>query len=148
MNDMQFMNLFPTTIFMKETTTVNNEELTKYLYQLEREDNKPIIKSNVGGYQSKHNLYEDVETKELCEFIIDTINNDILDDKWYKNKKSTQDNISNMWGNINRYGNLNVNHNHPRAWLSGAYYIKTPTNEDFGNLCFLDPIETRIYSLD
>lgn len=30
------------------------------------------------------------------------------------------------WANINRFGDYHNLHNHPRAWLSGTYYVKTP----------------------
>ena len=30
------------------------------------------------------------------------------------------------WANINRFGDYHNLHNHPRAWLSGTYYVKVP----------------------
>jgi uncharacterized protein (TIGR02466 family) len=31
------------------------------------------------------------------------------------------------WANINRFGDYHDAHNHPRAYLSGTYYVKIPT---------------------
>ena len=34
------------------------------------------------------------------------------------------------WPNVNRYGDYHDAHNHPRAYLSGTYYVKVPAPED------------------
>lgn len=52
------------------------------------------------------------------------------------------------WANINRLGDYHENHNHPRSYLSGTYYVKVPETVDtVGNrtdirpncITFLDP---------
>lgn len=34
------------------------------------------------------------------------------------------------WANVNRFGDYHDYHNHPRAYLSGTYYVKTPTKRE------------------
>ena len=46
-----------------------------------------------------------------------------------------------MWSIINRKGSFNIQHNHPNAYLSSAYYVKVPKNS--GNIKFFDPKEQK-----
>lgn len=39
------------------------------------------------------------------------------------------------WANVNRFGDYHDYHNHPHAYLSGAYYVRVPTK--------LEKLETR-----
>lgn len=39
------------------------------------------------------------------------------------------------WANVNRFGDYHDPHNHPRAYLSGTYYVTVPTDRE--------PLETR-----
>ena len=34
------------------------------------------------------------------------------------------------WANVNRFGDYHDYHNHPRAYLSGTYYVKIPTRQE------------------
>ena len=52
------------------------------------------------------------------------------------------------WANVNRFGDYHNLHNHPRAWLSGTYYVKVPTQPENppgrddrnpGAISFFDP---------
>jgi uncharacterized protein (TIGR02466 family) len=41
------------------------------------------------------------------------------------------------WINVTHPGGYNVQHGHPRSYLSGAYYLDVPENS--GRICFADP---------
>jgi len=49
------------------------------------------------------------------------------------------------WININRKGAFNILHNHPRNFLAGIYYIKTPPL--CGDLCFYNTRCPDLFSL-
>ena len=49
--------------------------------------------------------------------------------------------ITAMWSIINKKGSFNIQHNHPNAYLSAAYYVKVPKNS--GNIKFFDPREQK-----
>ena len=49
--------------------------------------------------------------------------------------------ITVMWSIINKKGSFNIQHNHPNAYLSAAYYVKVPKNS--GNIKFFDPREQK-----
>jgi len=88
--------------------------------------------SNVGGYQSQdlngshpsiNNLFLEIEKhSNIFSQNLDIVGNVRL---------------SNLWININRYKDLNLEHNHAGCILSGVYYLKTP--KDCGNIVFTHP---------
>ena len=49
--------------------------------------------------------------------------------------------IAPMWSIINKKGSINIQHNHPNAFLSASYYVKFPKNS--GNIKFFDPKEQK-----
>ena len=46
-----------------------------------------------------------------------------------------------MWSIINKKGSFNIQHNHPNAYLSSAYYVRHP--EKSGSIKFFDPREQK-----
>ena len=50
-------------------------------------------------------------------------------------------NIAVMWSIINKKGSYNIQHNHPNAFLSAAYYLQT--SETSGSINFFDPREQK-----
>ena len=52
--------------------------------------------------------------------------------------------IEAMWSIINKKGDFNIQHNHPNAYLSAAYYVKAP--KDCGEIVFYDPRPAPVYS--
>jgi len=48
-----------------------------------------------------------------------------------------------MWSNIHQPGSKHHYHQHPNAFLSGAYYPLIPRCEDPGNIVFVDPRQAK-----
>ena len=147
---MKIYNIFPTTIFQSKSSTLDNEKIIKFLYEKKNEDEskneEPIKRSNInGGYHSTFHIQRKKEMEELCNFIVDTINDNIVN-YWYLGDNINKKNIHKMWGMINNKNHLNNAHNHPNTWLSGVYYLKVP--KDSGDICFHDPVDSRSFSLD
>ena len=88
-------------------------------------------RSNVGGYQSK-DLSLDSKTLQPLIKEIETHTN-IFANTFLNSKQS----ILNIWFNINQYKDSNQMHMHPKASISGVYYIKTP--EECGVIEFEHP---------
>jgi len=94
--------------------------------------------SNRGGYQS-HDLQ--FTTKGL----IDMEKNITKKVKLFAKKiLELQNNIKldNIWLNINKYKDYNVDHEHPGSIVSGVFYISVPKNS--GEIAFIG--NTKIYS--
>ena len=46
-----------------------------------------------------------------------------------------------MWAVVNKKESFNIQHNHPNAFLSAAYYVQFPKNS--GNIKFFEPREQK-----
>ena len=126
-------DIFKTSIFI----TNLNLDLEHYTKKCEIycENNKKVIKSNEGGYQSD-NL--DLKNwKELVNAIEQSVNSEA--DNYYPLITGTKDSlkVGNMWININNNAHFNRYHIHPNSKLAGVYYIQTP--ENCGDLNFERP---------
>lgn len=147
------MELFPIPVFITQSTQVDNQHLCRLIYgfrseELENGLGEKSGLSNLGGYRT-FDLNRRPGFEQLKAFIIDTVNANILNGKWYPGESVTQENIVAMWSIINQRGNSNSVHNHPDSWLSGVYYPKVPTDtHNAGALCFRDPILARTYTRD
>ena len=108
---------------------LNNKKIEKSCKQIKKQ-NKGRILSNRGGWQS-NDLYltncEEENFKELFNQIFAIVNAISekfgIHDDLELNKNSMQ-----FWININKKDDYNIQHNHPRCFLSGVYYVKTPKN--------------------
>ena len=105
--------------------------LEKFCFELQK-NNKGVIKSNLGGWQSEP-LYD--EYPIIVEFkknILEHINN--YSKQFNFNKKLK---IENSWININSYKDSNQQHTHPHSFFSGVFYIKAP--KESGTITFINP---------
>ena len=142
-----------TNVLRTNTKTVlelNIDSLIEFCYEMKRKDEKGVERSNLGGWQSNDIIHEThtefVKLKNKIEEAANIYHHNIQLKKIYKQK------ISSIWVNINQKGHSNINHNHPFAILSGAFYLTkgetTPINFDHPykdiNLYFWPPsiIET------
>ena len=95
--------------------------------------------SNCGGWQSNQMHIGDCKSETLKNIIISSVS-----------KLPMSGNLScniEGWKNINKPGNFNIPHSHPRSHLSGVLWIKTPKN--CGNIVFESPeIFNRYQELD
>jgi len=114
---------------------LNNERYHIYNYIEEIEElikTKPIVKkSNMGGYQTYHDLDQNPVFRELCETIISLSNNIIKE--YMPNSLAVLDG---MWANVNDSRDYNAAHVHGGV-LSGVFYLKVPKKS--GNLVLINP---------
>lgn len=110
--------------------SISIEELC---YQAYHQDHNGLTNSNLGGWQSDDINYPDSpfffilsDIEKVCQKIC----TDVL-------KIKGDFSIGNTWININRKGNSNLTHTHPKTILSGVYYAKTPENS--GEIVFFHP---------
>jgi|TARA_R100001530_G_scaffold132210_1_gene104423 uncharacterized protein (TIGR02466 family) len=102
--------------------------LSKFAYN--QTSNRSI--SNRGGIQTDDLNVKDKAIKPLCKKILEA-------GKSYAKQLRLTDNIfiENIWVNINKKHNFNVEHTHPFSLISGTFYVKT--NKDTGNIVFANP---------
>jgi len=128
---------------VKTKLNENLKKLIDFSFKTEKEQKGKLL-SNKGGFQS-----DDLNKKEPClNSLIEKIelNSNLLFNNYLKIKCKLS--LDNIWININRYKDFNIQHIHPFSKLSGAFYIKIPSNS--GNLIFVNdyPIENFISFLN
>ena len=124
------LRYFPQPIFHYELDNYkrHNEELSKYIYDLQKKDPDGVARSNQGGWHSKPFNLKDKENAPF-KFFIDIqryVADTFKEYGWkYEPKKV---NLTEMWAIINKKNNFNLEHTHPNNYLSAAYYVKAPDN--------------------
>ena len=105
-------------------TPIQQKECIKWALKYEK-DNAQVdpAKSNMGGYQS----FSSDDFAELPFF--ETIKNTLYEFPSFM--------FDNWWLNINRKGDYNKVHTHPRSHISGVYYI----TDNYGALTFINPLQ-------
>jgi uncharacterized protein (TIGR02466 family) len=137
-NTMQIFEIFKQFV-VKIKLNEDLKKLINFSFKVEKEQ-KGRSFSNKGGFQSN-----DLSKKEPClDSLIKKIelNSNLLFNDYLKIKCKLS--LDNIWININRYKDFNIQHVHPFSKLSGVFYIKSPNNS--GNLTFANdfPIENFI----
>ncbi len=113
-------------IDIKSFDKVENK-LIQYCYQEKKKDPVGVHFSNRGGWQSKsHGFRESL----LCSLIHQSIGDYFQENNIFK--EGIRIEMANMWININKKGDYNILHDHPRCDMSGVLWIKIP--EESGNL--------------
>lgn len=107
------------------------EQLEKFCIRHMQFDNG-VVQTNAGGYHSK-NLDKSDKTLEPLINKIEEHSNEFIQAINENNKQV----LDNVWFNVNYFGNANYSHSHPKASVSGCYYVKTPSNS--GNIRFEHP---------
>ena len=134
-------NLFPSSIHRLGIDNFDDykDQLIKETYKERDEDPVGRSVSNCGGWQSNQMHIGDCKSETLKNIIISSVS-----------KLPMSGNLScniEGWKNINKPGNFNIPHSHPRSHLSGVLWIKTPKN--CGNIVFESPeIFNRYQELD
>ena len=143
MKNYQIYKLFPTPVFhfRVENNQELNTELENYNLNLKKKDEKGQRKSNAGGWHS-HNfdLTNDNTAKKIAKIFENFYKKVIINEMGWK-YDSNRVNIEGMWSIINKKGSFNIQHNHPNAYLSSAYYVRHP--EKSGSIKFFDPREQK-----
>mgnify|MGYP003112140952 CR=1 FL=1 len=129
---MKLQGLFITPVFTAQLE--NDYDIEQKLYDLKSTDTKNNTKSNIGGWHSHEDLYQEKEFKQITGDILvhakecfAALN---VEDKYHPE-------MTGFWGMINPPGARNLVHTHPFNFLSGVYYVKVPKNS--GNIVFIDP---------
>tara|TARA_Y100001963_G_C6752330_1_gene434851 strand:- start:408 stop:1184 length:777 start_codon:yes stop_codon:yes gene_type:complete len=143
--------IFPTSIFRFYDKTIDNDEIAKAIYDIRDAEMKEpnyrmVSKSNYGGYHTKMNLDSIESMNPVRDLIIDCINELITGDKYWNRDIIDKDHFGGMWAMINNKGDYNASHNHPKAWVSGVYYVKTP--QPCPPIKFKDPVGARSFTRD
>lgn len=135
--------LFPTPIFEFKIQNHEslNSELEKYIYKLQKDDPKGMIKSNSGGWHSPFFNIRDTEVLKNFVKIIYGYLQEIIIKEYGWEFKSEKVFIDAMWSVINKKDSFNVRHTHPNSLLSAAYYVKAKKN--CGRIQFWDPKEVK-----
>ena len=130
---MELQSLFITPV-MIETSVTGHDHLIDRLYELKAQDLEGMPRSNVGGWHSNDELYNDEEFKPIVGDILYTAKECFghlgVDEKYVPE-------LTGLWGIINPPGSRNNVHTHPYNYLSGVYYLKVPPKS--GELVFLEP---------
>ena len=130
---MQLTPAFPTFLAV-DTLDVDISSIERYCYDLMKRDAGRKV-SNDGGYQST-DLNFDLESpiKPLFQQIeerANSLHSSLMLKVFLKQK------IDNAWFNVNKRGDYNIPHVHPRTCFSGVFYVKTP--KDCGDLFLRNP---------
>ena len=143
MKNYQIYKLFPTPVFhfRVENYQELNTEFENYILNLKKNDAKGQKKSNAGGWHS-HNfdLTNDNTAKKFAKIFEKFYKKVIISEMGWK-YNSDKVKIEGMWSIINKKGSFNIQHNHPNAYLSSAYYVRHP--EKSGSIKFFDPREQK-----
>ena len=143
MSDYKVYKLFPTPVFHYKLKNYQelNKELKKYILDLKKKNKTGQLKSNKGGW---HSPFFDLKNKIPMKFF-NTIKNfleKIITDELGWEYIPNNVRITSMWSIINKKGDFNIQHNHPNAYFSAAYYVKCPANS--GNINFHEGNEAKL----
>ncbi|HEY4082909.1 MAG TPA: 2OG-Fe(II) oxygenase family protein [Burkholderiaceae bacterium] len=148
---MQVLELFPIPVFITKSTEIDTQALSRTIYGIQQDELAAGVAdktgfSNIGGFRS-YDILERPGFEALRKFIVTTLNEKVLQGKWYLEPRIDENFISGMWTMINKKGHANSMHIHPDSWFSGVYYPKVPSRPELaGELCFHDPITTRTFT--
>ena len=136
--------LFPTPVWTMQLDNYKNvnEEMYNFIKLNQEKDEIGINKSNVKGWHSKDFNLNDKEPQNFISFILPAVEKVMIDMNWEKEKQTAK--INNMWAIINTGGSANLRHQHGNSTISGAYYVRAPSNS--GDIVFYDPRPAPVYS--
>ena len=133
------LSFFPQPVFKYKVDNFKeyNEKLSKYIYDLNKDDKDGILRSNRGGWHSKPFNLKDTSSiqhkflLETTKYVFDCIKT--LGWRLEPNKVICTE----MWAIINKKDDFNIIHTHPNSYLSAAYYVKAP--KDCGQFTIENP---------
>ena len=128
----QLYDLFPTQVYKTTLTGVDNSFLFDEIQK--RPHNNHTVRN---GWQTARFLHKDEEFQPLVTQIYDFFDQLIIDMFSPKRPMELKHEITSMWATLTTTDGHCVDHIHPRAFMSGVYYVRVPTNS--GNIVFKDP---------
>ena len=126
--------LWPTPVYFKtiSNSITLNKKLTKDIISWSKKAPTEIKTNSGEGWHSPTIMHTKPEYNTLQKEIM-TMAQEVFED-WNLEPHAK---MGNMWANINYPGSFNIEHIHPNAVLSGAYYIKIP--KESGTIYTVDP---------
>ena len=116
-------DIFIESIFKTVYENIDHQKIKEYIDFLMSKSETGVIMSNKGGWQY-HVLPQECEAIDyLAKRLTDTAHQILYENYNYDVKELR---VSNIWINVNRSGDYNVNHTHTGALLSCVYYVDTP----------------------
>ena len=123
-----YHTVFPSLIIEKQLTSFESiqSSLIDWIYSY-ADSHEGVHYSNVGGYQSKSDFWMDESFSPYLNYFRQEIESMV---ECYDSYLT----LKNAWFNINRKGDYNRLHVHPRSLLSAVLWVKSP--EQCGGLMF------------
>ena len=112
-----------------------NQKIFSYIDELKTNDPEGVRRSNFKGWHSKDFELNNENVIIFVNAISTKLNKALIDMNWDLKNQTVK--ITSMWSIINQKHALNERHIHGNNFISGAYYVKAPS--DCGNICFYDP---------
>ncbi len=126
----EILKFFPQPVFKYKIQDYKsmNAQLSNYIYNLKKKNEKGLDRTNVNGWHSENFNLKDTNSVQykflisLKEYIFDVFENY----GWDIDPKKIV--CTEMWAIINKKDSFNLIHTHPNSYLSAAYYVKAPEN--------------------
>jgi len=126
---------------IKDYVNINND-IYKYIKDMQSIDEEGVTKSNVNGWHSKDFNLANEQPRKFISNISENINSVLKDMNWDDPNQKVK--ISSMWAIINKGGAANARHHHGNSDISAAYYVRAP--ENCGDIVFYDPRPAPVFS--
>ena len=130
-------NLFPTPLHYLyiDDFESRKQKLMEYAYDLREKSGYSQKASNKGGWQS---TTFKVEGGDILQDLLLTVINNIPS---FHSEVTTE---TYAWININKPGDYNVKHNHPKTDIAGVLWVKAPKNS--GDIVFVNPHDFQAFT--
>ena len=133
-------HLFTTPIVYQQVPLLAEQvgEVRAYLEEL-RAKAPGERRSNLGGWHSSSDLFDPARHRQF-PFLSEAVTKGLFD--YFGSVMGFEGEVSFVlsgWAVINRAGDSNAPHTHPRNLLSGAYYLRVPDGMEGGEIAFMDP---------
>jgi|DEB0MinimDraft_10_1074344.scaffolds.fasta_scaffold12941_5 uncharacterized protein (TIGR02466 family) len=130
------VKIFNESLIVDTFHNLNIDEEIYNILSLKEKNNKNVVKSNFGGFQT-----DSINNKNIVNNILEKCVTLITSN--YKLKRNTIFSLKNLWINKNKKYNFNLPHVHPDSHFSGVYYLDVP-KENGEILFFKDGAKTFI----
>ena len=126
----EILKFFPQPVFKYKIKYYEqvNAQLSGYIYDLKKKNEKGLDRTNVNGWHSENFDLKDKNSVQykflisLKEYIFDVF------DKYCWDIDPKKIVCTEMWAIINKKDSFNLIHTHPNSYLSAAYYVRAPEN--------------------
>ena len=119
-----------------------NQEMLKYIIDLQNDNPDGVLKSNFKGWHSKDFNMKDEQPINFVKSIKNKINKALNDMGWDLANQSVK--IKSVWAIINEKDAWNQKHHHSNSDLSAAYYVSA--HDNCGDIVFYDPRPAPVHN--